>query len=603
MAEGKNHKGPRGNLALISAPWALFNRPSIQLGVLKANLEQQAGLRVDCFHPYLQVAKEIGTDNYNRIAANGWAGEAVFAALLFPEHSARCEELYRRETGAGKAPIASFSFKKIVSATERACSEWLETINWTSYLTAGFSVCFYQLLSSLYLARRLKERAPGLPITFGGSSCSGELGKSLIENFPDIDFVVDGEGETPLVELCRHLQKKQAGLPNRILSKHHPLTTQESEKPADLAGQPIPEYSPYFEQAGRIFSSSPFIPEIPVEFSRGCWWNKCTFCNLNLQWCGYSYKKAEQMVFEVESLAAKHRCLDFCFTDNALPPKEADRFFSELNPGCDYRFFAEIRATTDADRLKKYRVAGLTTIQVGIESLSTSLLNKMKKGTSAIENIAIMKYAMAADIALEGNLITHFPTSSEDEAAETLEHLDYVLPFKPLNPAVFFLGFESPVYRSPDDYNISAFTQYRKYRYLFPQEILKRLELVVKDYRGDKTRQDKLWKPVRKKITEWETFHTNRTATGKKPLSYRDGGTFIIIRQELPGNKVLRHRLQGLSRKIYLYCNEIVTLKELEEKFPGLKPAAIHGFINDLCKKRLMFKEDSKVLSLAVNEH
>ncbi len=602
MAAGKPHKGSQDTAALIAAPWALFNRPSIQLGVLKANLEQQSEIRVDCFHPYLLVAKEIGTENYNSVAANGWAGEAVFAALLFPEQAALCEELYNQEMGERKTKNHSISFEKIVSATEKACCEWLKTVDWTGYLTAGFSVCFYQLLSSLYLAKELKKRVPGLPIIFGGSSCTGELGKSLIEKFPQIDFIVDGEGETVLLELCQFLQKSQTELPDRVLSRHQSFTISKSEKPGNLASQPVPDYSPYFEQAGRIFASSPFIPEIPVEFSRGCWWNKCTFCNLNLQWCGYSYKSAEQMVHEVETLAAKHRCLDFCFTDNALPPRESDKFFSKLNPDCDYRFFAEIRATTNPDRLKKYRLAGLTSIQVGIESLSTSLLNRMKKGTSAIENIAIMKYAMAADILLEGNIITHFPTSTEQEATESLDHLDYVLPFRPLDPALFFLGFESPVYQRAEGYNISAFTQYKKYKYLFPEDVLNGLQLVVKGYRGDKLRQDKLWKPVRKKIAEWKTFHSNRTAATKKPLSYRDGGTFIIIRQELPGNRVLQHRLMGLSRKIYLYCSEIVTIKELEEKFPQLKPSAIHGFIEDLCEKRLMFKEESQILSLAINE-
>ena len=33
------------------------------------------------------------------------------------------------------------------------------------------------------------------------------------------------------------------------------------------------------------------------------------------------------MLREVELLRKRYRCLDFCFTDNALPPAEADRFF------------------------------------------------------------------------------------------------------------------------------------------------------------------------------------------------------------------------------------------------------------------------------------
>ena len=66
-------------------PWSIFNRPSIQLGALKSYVERETTYKVDTYHPYLHLAKAITTKLYGRIGLSGWAGEALFAPLLFPE--------------------------------------------------------------------------------------------------------------------------------------------------------------------------------------------------------------------------------------------------------------------------------------------------------------------------------------------------------------------------------------------------------------------------------------------------------------------------------------------------------------------------------------
>ena len=66
-------------LALISMPWAIFNRPSIQLGTLKGYLRQQLEhVEVECCHPYLDTAAAIGLDNYRIISESPWAAEALY---------------------------------------------------------------------------------------------------------------------------------------------------------------------------------------------------------------------------------------------------------------------------------------------------------------------------------------------------------------------------------------------------------------------------------------------------------------------------------------------------------------------------------------------
>ncbi|MBE0586311.1 MAG: RiPP maturation radical SAM C-methyltransferase [Desulfofustis sp.] len=585
-------------VALVAAPWTLFHRPSIQLASLRSYLLEQADYPVDCQHLYLAIAKQIGIDCYTRIARSGWAGEALFAALLFPEKKEAAARLFHSELrGDGRGAVPDFSL--LVTAVRGCCKTWEAGTDWRRLSLVGFSLCFNQLLASLYLAQRLKAQAADLPIVFGGTLCAGALGRSLIERFAQIDYLIDGEGEGPLLALCEYLEQRRETLPDRIMTAAGRGGGASGADIAPLDDLPIPDYQPYFTELRQLFADLPFLPTLPVEFSRGCSWQRCTFCNLNLQWHGYRAKQAARMIDEIRKLSVRHESLHFAFTDNVLPARAMDDFFRTLaETPLDITFFGELRATTSPERLGRYRRGGLRSVQVGIESLSTTLLKRMGKGTTAMDNLAMMKNCSAAGIELLGNIITEFPGTSPAEIAETIDHLDYALPFAPLTAASFFLGYGSPIFRQPREYGIGAILPHPKYRALFPDQCLG--TLLVSGYRGDRTRQKKLWRPVRRKIAAWQEFHRRRRDREGPALGYRDGGSFLVISQERPGRPSLLHRLRGVSRELYLYCDQPRSMEEIRTAFPRLRPAAIDGFIDQLCRKRLMVREAGRVLALAV---
>ena len=595
---------PITRLALIAMPWSIFNRPSIQLGALKAFIEREASYQVDSYHAYLPVARAFSPELYSQTALSGWAGEAIFAPLLFPEQRADAQKLFGQCMRGKVTPLPDFT--DLVTAVEHSCTQLLTTIPWHHYNLVGFSLCFSQLFASLYLARKIKEIAPALPIVFGGSSCSGDIGKSLIKHFSEIDYLIDGEGEQQLLFLLDFLAGKATTLPEKIRCQT-PVSAIRLDNPIaslPMDDLPIPDYQDYFKQMPQYFGDQPFIPLLPVEFSRGCWWNKCTFCNLNLQWQSYRYKNSDRMLAEILHLAQTHECLHFTFTDNALPPQEADHFFTKLLPhNLDFDFFAEIRTGMKQDTLHLYRQAGLKTVQVGIEALSTSLLTKMAKGTTVIDNIAAMKMCSTSAIRLEGNLITDFPGTTALEIAETMENLDFIVPFLPLQAASFFLGFGSPLHNSCPSANNSSIQKiipHAKNRSLFPKRYLQSMTMLINSYRGDKKQQQKGWQPVRKKIRAWHNFHSHRVKSRQHPLYYRDGGTFLIIRQERISGSPLLHRLRGTSRKIYLSCYKPIKITTILQTFPQVTENVLQKFIDEMCEKRLMFQENGVTLALAV---
>ncbi len=572
---------------------------------------------MDTSHPYLEVASRLGTDLYRWISGNPWVSEALYAPLLFPQQAAAAEGLAMKYVRQADPNIREpFDYKFLLDLLESQLANWLKRYDWQQYKIIGFSVCFHQLLASLAAASAIKGKHPGATIVFGGSSCGAGAGQAIRNAFHFIDYVIPGEGEKGLLALYDYIAGTQPEFPDgNIITgqtfKEKKTQQQghcpETQLPA-LDDLPFPDYIDYFAEQKNWFARTPFIPVLPIEFSRGCWWNRCSFCNLNLQWCGYRGKKAAQMLQEVKTLAARHGCLDFTFVDNMLPPQEAQTFFAITGTDeADYNFFAEIRsargAQLPAEIFPVYRRGGLSTVQVGIEAFSSSLLQKMQKGITVIENIATMRSAAENSLQLEGNLILQFPGSTQAEVDETLEILDYVFPYRPLAAAVFFLGFDSPIHREPQKFGIRAIVNHANNYKLFPKTVLPKLHLLVKDYRGDRVYQRRIWKPVGHKVKKWQQYHDKRKrdALSLPLLYYRNGGDFLLIRQELPDGKILHHRLQGVSRQIYIFCTRIRTETDLYQKFPAVRPEMILSFLADLQKKRILFSENKKYLSLAIH--
>jgi radical SAM superfamily enzyme YgiQ (UPF0313 family) len=78
-------------------------------------------------------------------------------------------------------------------------------------------------------------------------------------------------------------------------------------KPLDLNTLPIPSYDPFYQQlattAPDIQQYYQYYGRLPVEISRGCWWNRCTFCNLNSQHPCYREKNINHILQEIHSLS------------------------------------------------------------------------------------------------------------------------------------------------------------------------------------------------------------------------------------------------------------------------------------------------------------
>jgi ribosomal peptide maturation radical SAM protein 1 len=611
-------KRAMGDIILISPPWALFNRPSIQLGTLKAYLNREfPDITVLSKHFYLKVAEHIGYSIYHEISQRTWLSETVFSALLYPSRFQKIARLFRKEA-KGKPLVEKLDFGRLTRAVEEISQDFISAIKGENVCLIGISACVCQLTASLYLAQKLKMHHPHTPMVFGGSLFSGTSCRHLFEVFPEIDAVIIGEGELPLTHLIRWVCSgndiSDAHVyPGIVTGKTTDITKVFSFSQIPTLNQlPTPDFDDYFNLLGSFESEKHFFPVLPAEISRGCWYRTgqsgkaskgCNFCNLNLQWKGYRHKSAKKIADELDRLSSRHRLLSFAFMDNALPTISIKPIFSEIRDlKKEFRFFAEIRAGLPEAILSVLKTAGVEEVQIGIEALSTQMLRKLNKGTTAIQNIEIMKHCEALGIKNNSNLLVQFPGSDQTDIAETLGAIDFAMPFRPLKIVHFWLGLASPVCESPKTFGLFNVKNHPHYSSMFPESVHRKLRFMIQSYRSDRIYQKKLWKPVKDKVSHWEKTYGElfRKARAHPILFYEDGREFLIIRQRRVGKHSITHRLTGPSRKIYLFCGHARSIRRILAEFPRLTEDTLMPFLKMMTEKKLMFKDANKFLSLAV---
>ena len=606
-------------IILLSTPWPLYSRPSIQLGTIKAYLlAQHPDVDVQADHAFLKIAAALGYPLYHEISERTWLSEAVYAALLYPRRVEMIEKFFNRHAKPGSL-IKKTGLLKITSVIKKTTDSLIDDIAWKNFQLAGFSVSLCQLTSALYFIKRIKQKYPHLIIAIGGSTFSGSTTPQFFDQFTEVDLVVSGEGELPFSQLVGYLKASAylseiPAIPGiatveTVKTNGAPMRFQQMKNLKDL---PPPDYDDYFKLLKSLAPRNSFFPTLPAETSRGCWWQRsssagkssgCAFCNLNLQWEGYRSKDPYQVADEIDYLTTKYQTLAVSIVDNVLPKRASKEIFKKLiGLKKDLRMFSEIRATTNRPELNLMAQAGMQEVQIGIEALSTSLLVKLHKGTTAIQNLEIMRDCEALGLVNYSNLILHFPGSDEQDVTETLWSLEFALPYRPLKAVGFWLGLGSPVWQNHRAYGIKSVFNHPNWGCLFPNKILASMRFMIQAYRGDLGYQRKIWRPVEKAMKQWQQTYTEQNCRPERSssLNFRDGREFLIIRQRKFDAEIINHRLVGTSRLIYLYCQHHRSIKRIRERFPAFAEDKILSFLKMMVTKKLMFEEKDRYLSLAI---
>lgn len=606
---------PRAEIALISMPWQDPYSPSIQLGSLSAWAKQERpDYAVTCHSLFLELAHDIGMHLAKRISIS-WIGEALFAYLLFPTQRASIASFL--EASRKDDPLfRDLDYGEIIEKLRIGLERRLDAVDWQRCTMVDLSVVFAQTLSSLLVAREIKRRAPACPIVLGGPGVTGQIGVSILRNFDFVDYIVNGEGERPLLTLVDGLLAGGEGPvdgPGIVHRGTPPPHAERVHQLTELADLPAPDYDEYFERLdgfpdgqvarGRV--------RVPIETNRGCWWDRslkdpmqsCSFCNLNLQWKGYRQRPEAQSVALFAELNDRYHCPDFTVVDNILRHHGADDVLAGLE-GLDLGLdlWMEARASVKPEQVVQLRKVGARVIQFGIEALSTSMLRKMAKGTTTIQNLQAMKLCEQHGIQNSANLIIEYPGMDEGDILEELRNIRFARSFYHLSTTEFSLVYQSPAYKAPERFDIANIRSYEMYRLLMPAGLYDRLLLTEQSFDSEALdRLRPLWHQVRLAANDWKAHYEamRHRVEGNLLLSFQDGGTYLKFR-DFREAEARFHWISEVERDVYLACEHMGLVRDLYAKFPTVPPEQIDRWLEDWHRRRLAFVETGKVLALAI---
>jgi len=608
---------------LLNMPFTTITYPPIAICLLKACLEKE---KIPCDTRFLNLdfASMINVDTYESICneQNGdlFFGERLFASEVYNDNSL-CPDTEYVDFLKKKCPASDFyiqNYPLILSKIKDFLDYCIEKIYWEDYYLVGFTTMFEQNMPSLALAKRIKSLHPEIKIIFGGANCEGEIGLALHKKFSFVDFVCSGEGDIVLPKIAKSLNEKQKkfNIPGLIYRNNKMSQVIDKESVLNLDDLPYPDYSDYFDQLNKLFPGKQVCLEVSIETSRGCWWgekSQCHFCGLNGKMVKFRVKKVERVLDELDCIVKKYikpyHLKQLSMVDNII----AKHYFTDLLPKLKGRrtdtiIFWETKSTLNKHQVKALADANVFLIQPGIESLNTSILKLMGKGTTSLHNIQLLKYCKEYNIYPSWNILTGFPGETVSYYKEMIAIMSKIYHLQPPDQqGPFMLQRFSPYHAHPEKFGLVKKHPVEGYRYIYPfsdQEINLFAYYYKHDYQDGFNPPKKYEMSIYEMIQYWRESHNN----GATLYAYEQQDLSLLIvdnRNESRSSEIVLDETQAA---IYLYCDSIRTLHSIydyiRKKFSNyaIRTRDIHDFLNKMTSLDLILCEDNKYLSLAIHE-
>lgn len=598
-------------------PFAATAIPSIQLAVLEGHLRER-DVNIKSRHLYLKSAEIYGLKNYNHLIFppnDSYTAQMAFSRYVFPEHWENTKEVFRKyfdEKISKNVDFAKdFTFENYVKQTDEFFHWTIENIDWEKFDIIGFTLNYGQFLPSLAVAKQIKCLDSKKKIVFGGSRTTGGLGVKVLESFDFVDFIVSGDGEEALFHLA--VDNTVESIPGLIYRKKDNVVFNNSDNCVDLNSRSIPYFGSYFEE---LCSTSDEVQQyfhvygvLPIEISRGCWWNKCSFCNLNLQHKRYREKNVDKIVEEIQFLSDKYKMLNFQIIGNTLPVKEYKVLFEKIKSlDKDFNFVAEARAgRLKSDDYTLMKESGFTVIQTGIESFSRSYLKKMNKGTHVIDNIAALKFCKENSIKNNYNLIINYPNEEPVDFEETKKNIQFFKQYLDI-PQICNLRvmYDSPIQCNPKQYNIKELKPISVDEIMFPAEFLEKDFNFVFDFKKKKQLEENNWDEL---VENWKKQREQLTLEGVKTqrnvdrfvFYFVDGNSFIKIYDKRSCVNVMVYILDEIEREVFLSCIDVISFEELQNQCLHIAKNQLETVLKSFEQTGIVFREDDRYLSLPLN--
>ena len=611
-------------VALINMPFANLNMPSLALSQLKSILEEhfKDQIRVDIYYLNHNFANHMGVDFYNDVSSrqdsqNSGLGDWFFRQIAFPALPNNAAVYLTRYFP--QRNDQSSTLKGLILKSRRGLEQLMEDLIAKYELDkadlVGFTSMFMQNVAVFAMAQKIKERNPKVTIIMGGANCESPMGQVIVKNVKQVDYVFSGPALKSLPQFVQHCldhEESKCSLIKGVFSKRNYFFHTGPDAIGEELSIDVPtklEYDSFLSTWKENFADTGAKPVLLFETSRGCWWGErahCTFCGLNGTSMAYRSMKPELAIdlisglFKFSSTVSRLESVD-----NILPKNYLQEVLPLIKPPENMTIFYEVKADLADHDVEVLSKAGVRAIQPGIESLSTSTLKLMKKGTSSFQNLILLKNCLRYGVNPAWNLLIGFPGEKEEVYRKYVEDVPLLVHLPPPTGA-YPVRFDrySPYFMKAGEYKLDLHPlDYYSLIYPFEESDLENMAYFFADTNIDAEYAQTTFRwigPVREQVTSWVEKWQQPSLANIPKLFFkeeRDGTTILDTRF----GDAIEHDVGAVGKDLLKYMNKPKDLVDITRKFGHLTGFDAEREIGLLREKRLLFTETGRLFSLVLD--
>jgi radical SAM superfamily enzyme YgiQ (UPF0313 family) len=323
------------------------------------------------------------------------------------------------------------------------------------------------------MAQVFRAAAPSAKLVLGGGWVNTEL-RALREPrvFDYFDYVTLDDGERPLVNLLARLQGQRVPLVRTYIRKNSGVVLENDATQHDFPQRdtgvptydslPLGDYVSVLEMLNpmhRLWSDGRWNK---ITLAHGCYWKKCSFCDVSLDYIGRYDRPSTDLVLErIRALIAETGQTGFHLVDEAAPPAGMRALAKRLlADSLAITWWGNIRfeKTFTPELCELLAESGCVAVSGGLEVASDRLLKLMQKGVTVEQVARVTRAFTDAGIMVHAYLMYGFPSETVQETIDALERVRQLFEAGCLQSAYwhrFSATAHSPVGLHPERYGIT----------------------------------------------------------------------------------------------------------------------------------------------------
>jgi hypothetical protein len=332
------------------------------------------------------------------------------------------------------------------------------------------------LYSAFRCARAIKANFPDLKIAMGGGFPNTEL-RDLkdVRVFEFFDFITLDDGELPLELLYDFIEHSpiisDAQFKRTFLLENNEVVYKNNTLRADYKQSEVgtPDYSDLWldqyisviEMANPMHSLWSDGRWNKLTMAHGCYWGKCTFCDISLDYIKlYEPIAAALIVDRMETLIEQTGENGFHFVDEAAPPALMREVALEIiKRKLVVSWWTNIRfeKSFTSDLCLLLKESGCIAVSGGLEVASDRLLALIKKGVTVEQVAQVTRNFTASGIMVHAYLMYGYPTQTVQETVDSLEMVRQLFELGVLQSGFwhqFAMTAHSPVGMFPEEFGV-----------------------------------------------------------------------------------------------------------------------------------------------------